>query len=416
MATPTATPAPTPAHGAAKKAFITRRRAMWVLAVVVVVAAIAGAVMRPPPPPMLLTATIVRGDIVRAVLATGTVEATDLVSVGAQASGQIRSLRVKLGQKVRAGDPIAEIESTNQRSALRNAEAAMVNVRAQRAAQRASLVQAETALGRQQALVAGGAIARADVDAARAARDVAQAQLEAFDAQIAQSATSLDTARANLGYTRIVAPIDGSVVAIVASEGQTVNAVQSSPTIVKLASLDAMTVEAEISEADVIHVRPGLPAFFTILGDPGRRFPGTVRDVEPAPESVSGDDARSAGANGDEAVYYNGLFDVPNRDGVLRIGMTAQVEIELARAANVLIAPFAALGAKRGDGRYTVRVLDAEGRAVERVIRVGMNNRVDVQVLSGLREGERVVIGEAAAKPASASWLPPPPAMPGGGR
>lgn len=395
--------------------FLTRRRALWIAAVAVVVVGVAGIVLRPPPPPTLLTTVVARGDIVRAVLATGTVEATDLVSVGAQASGQIRSLKVKLGQKVRAGDLIAEIDSTTQRNALRNADAALANIRAQRAAQQASVLQAEAAFRRQQAMMAGEATSRADFDIARANRDVARAQLEALDAQIAQSATSLDTARANLGYTRIVAPIDGSVVAIVASEGQTVNAVQSSPTIVKLASLEVMTVEAEISEADVIHVRPGLPASFTILGDPDRRFPGKVRDVEPAPESVSVDDARTSTQSSDEAVYYNGLFDVPNRDGVLRIGMTAQVEIELSRARNVLIAPFAALGERAKDGSYRVRVLDAEGRPVARTIRVGINNRVDVQVLSGLREGERIVVGEAAADQASASAFPPrPPSVPGG--
>ncbi len=400
---------------APKKRFLTRRRALWIAAITVMVVGVAGIVLRPAPPPTLLTTVVARGDIVRAVLATGTVEATDLVSVGAQASGQIRSLKVKLGQKVRAGDLIAEIDSTTQRNALRNADAALANVRAQRAAQQASVVQAEAAFRRQQTMMAGEATSRADFDAARANRDVARAQLEALDAQIAQSATSLDTARANLGYTRIVAPIDGSVVAIVASEGQTVNAVQSSPTIVKLASLDVMTVEAEISEADVIHVRSGLPASFTILGDPDRRFPGTVRDVEPAPESVSVDDARTSTLSSDEAVYYNGLFDVPNRDGVLRIGMTAQVEIELSRARNVLVAPFVALGERAKDGSYNVRVLDAEGRPVARTIRVGINNRVDVQVLSGLREGERVVVGETSAEPASASTFPPqPPNVPGG--
>lgn len=388
---------------------------LWLVAAAVVVVVVAAVALRPPPPPPLLTTPVVRGDIVRAVLATGTVEATELVSVGAQASGQIRSLKVKLGQKVRTGDLIAEIDSTTQRNALRNADAALANVRAQRAAQQASLVQAEAALKRQRMMMAGEATSQADFDAARATRDVAQAQLAALDAQIAQSATSVDTARANLGYTRIVAPIDGSVVAIVASEGQTVNAVQSSPTIVKLASLDVMTVEAEISEADVIHVRPGLSASFTILGDPDRRFPGRVRDVEPAPESVSQDDARSSTASGDEAVYYNGLFDVPNPDGVLRIGMTAQVEIELSRANDVLIAPFAALGTRAEDGSYPVRVLDAEGRAVARNIRVGINNRVDAQVLSGLRAGERIVVGEAAAPAASASVFPPrPPSVPGG--
>lgn len=399
-----------------KKPFLTRRRWLWIAAAVMVIALIALFFLRPAPPPQLLTTVVARGDIVRTVVATGTVEATDLVSVGAQASGQIRSLKVKLGQKVRAGDLIAQIDSTNQRNALRNSEAALANVRAQRAGQQASLVQAEAALKRQRMMIAGEATSRADYDAARANRDAALAQLQAFDAQIAQTATSLDTARANLGYTRIVAPIDGSVVAIVASEGQTVNAVQSSPTIVKIASLEMMTVEAEISEADVIHVRPGLPASFTILGDPDRKFPGTVRDVEPAPESVSEDDSRSSTQSGDEAVYYNGLFDVPNRDGVLRIGMTAQVEIVLARARQVLVVPFAALGARAGDGSYTVRVLDGKGRAVARSVRIGMNNRVDAQVLSGLRAGEQVVVGEASADAASSSGFPPrPPDVPDAG-
>jgi membrane fusion protein, macrolide-specific efflux system len=406
----------TTAQTAARKPFISRRRALWIAAATVAVVLIAAIVLRPPPPPQLLTTVVARGDLVRTVVATGTVEAKDLVSVGAQASGQIRSLKVKLGQKVRAGDLIAEIDSTNQRNALRNSEAALANVRAQRAGQQAALVQAEAAFKRQQMMIAGEATSRADYDAARANRDAALAQLQAFDAQIAQSATSLDTARANLGYTRIVAPIDGSVVAIVASEGQTVNAVQSSPTIVKIASLEVMTVEAEISEADVIHVRPGLSASFTILGDPDRKFPGTVSDVEPAPESVSEDDSRSTSTqSSDEAVYYNGLFDVPNRDGVLRIGMTAQVEIVLARAKQVLVVPFAALGARANDGSYTVRVLDGEGRAVARSVRIGMNNRVDAQVLSGLRAGERVVVGEASAEAASSSTFPPrPPNIPGG--
>jgi membrane fusion protein, macrolide-specific efflux system len=401
-------------HPSANKPVPMRRRGLWIAAAAIALALVALVFLRPPPPPQLLTTVVGRGDIVRTVVATGTVEATDLVSVGAQASGQIRSLKVTLGQKVRAGELIAQIDSTNQRNALRNAEAALANVRANRAAQQAAAIQADAAFLRQQTMIAGEATSRADYDAARANRDAARAQLQALDAQIAQSATLLDTARANLGYTRIVAPIDGSVVAIVASEGQTVNAVQSSPTIVKIASLEVMTVEAEISEADVIHVRPGLPASFTILGDPDRKFPGTVRDVEPAPESVSEDDSRSTTQSTDEAVYYNGLFDVPNRDGVLRIGMTAQVEIVLARAKQVLVVPFAALGARADDGSYTVRVLDGEGRVVERKVRIGMNNRVDAQVLSGLRGGERVVVGEASPEAASASFPPQPPNIPGG--
>ena len=395
-----------------------RKRWPWFAAATLVVAIALFFALRPPPPPRLLTARVERGDLVRTVVATGTIEATDLVSVGAQASGQIRTLKVKVGQKVRAGELIAEIDSTTQRNAVRSADAALANIRAQRAAQRASLLQAEAAWQRQQRMAVVEATSRADLDAARATRDAARAQLQALDAQIAQSLTSLDNARANLGYTRIVAPIDGTVVAVVAKEGQTVNAVQSSPTIVKLASLDTMTVEAEISEADVIHVRPGLPVSFTILGDPDRRFRATLRDVKPAPESVSEDDSRGTTTTtqgSDQAVYYNGRFDVANPDGVLRIGMTAQVDIELARANGVLKVPFAALGDRGGDGRYAVRVVDARGEVRVRRVRVGMDNRVDAQVLDGLQAGEQVVIGEAVeAAPTSSAFPPRPPRVPGG--
>lgn len=387
-----------------------RKPVYWIIAVVMI-GAIALWALRPPPPPRLLTATVDRGDLERTVVATGTVEAKRLVSVGAQASGQIKSLKVALGDRVVAGQLIAEIDSTNQRNALRNAEAVLANVRAQRAGQRAALVQAEAAYRRQSMMMESDATSRADMEAARASLDAAKAQLDAIDAQIAQASTGLDTARANLGYTRVVAPSDGVVVAVIVEEGQSVNAVQSSPTIVKIATLDTVTVEAEISEADVIHVEPGQAAYFTILGDPDRRFPGKVRSIEPAPESISEDDSRggSSGTGSDEAVYYNGLFDVANADGTLRIGMTAQVNIVLGRIENALLLPLAALGERGPDGGYAVQVLDAEGRPTKRSVQVGMKNQIDAQVVSGLREGERVVIGEAAEAAEESSGFPPRP-------
>ncbi len=388
------------------------RRRTWIwIALAIVIAAIASmVVLRPEPAPRLLTATVSRGALERTVVATGTVEARRLVSVGAQASGQIKTLKVALGDRVVAGQLIAEIDSTNQRNALRNAEAGLTNVRAQRAGQRASLVQAEAAYRRQRTMMESDATSRADLEAAKAAFEAAQAQLDAIDAQIAQGNTGLDTARANLGYTRVVAPSDGVVVAVIVEEGQSVNAVQSSPTIVKIATLDTVTVEAEISEADVIHVKPGQAAYFTILGDPDRRFPGSLRSIEPAPESISEDDSRSGSStSSNEAVYYNGLFDVPNTDGTLRIGMTAQVNIVLGRIDNTLLLPLAALGERDADGRYTVRVLDAKGQSAQRAVRIGMKNQIDAQVVSGLRVGERVVIGEAAEEAESSGFPPPPP-------
>ncbi|GAB3089333.1 efflux RND transporter periplasmic adaptor subunit [Lysobacter terrae] len=351
--------------------------------------------LRPPVPPALLTSPATIADIEDAVIATGTIDAAKLVSVGAQASGQIKSLKVEPGDQVKAGDVIAEIDATNQENSLRNAEAAIASVRAQRSAQMAALKQARLAFARQKQLVARQLVAKADYDSAEATLSSTQAQIAALDAQIRQSQTLLDTARTNLGYTMIVAPIDGTVVAVVAKEGQTVNALQSAPTIVKLAKLDTVTINAEISEADVIKVRSGQAVYFTILGDPTKRYYARLRTVEPAPSSIETNDTTSDSTS--KAIYYNALFDVDNPNGVLRIAMTAQVHVVMAQAKGAVTIPAAALGAKTKDGSYNVQVVDDRGRPIPRTIKVGINNNVTAQVLGGLGAGEKVVVGEAAA-------------------
>jgi macrolide-specific efflux system membrane fusion protein len=231
-----------------------------------------------------------------------------------------------------------------------------------------------------------------------------RAQIQALDAQIEQGQTELDTAQANLGYTRILAPMDGTIVAVVAKEGQTVNANQAAPTIVKLAKLDIVTVSAEISEADVIKVQAGQKVYFTILGNPDKRYYGTLRTIEPAPESIesetpSSSSSSSSSGSSSQAIYYNGLFEVPNPSGELRISMTAQVYLVLEEAKGVVTIPSAALGDKARDGVFTVKVVDAEGNPAPRAVRVGINNNATVQVLSGLKAGERVVVGEGSSTP-----------------
>ena len=225
------------------------------------------------------------------------------------------------------------------------------------------------------------------------------------------------SARVNLGYTSIVAPIDGVVVAVVTKQGQTVNSALSTPTIVVLARLDRMRIKAEISEADVIRVRPGLPVHFTILGDPEHRYHARLRQVQPAPESIVNDlnaagsstttGASGSGTGSSGAVYYNALFEVPNHDGRLRAMMTAQVSVVLDRRSNVLRMPATALGARTADGRYSVRIRDNTNRIITRQVRIGLNNKVMVEVLDGLRAGDAVVVGESdpADRAASAAAL-----------
>lgn len=383
-----------------------RGRVLLLLAALVLVAAGCWFALRKPAAPALATAPVGRGDIQQTVEATGTIDAFKRVSVGAQASGQVRSLKVQLGDTVKEGDLIAEIDATTQQNEVLRAESTLQQQRAQLAVQQASLRKAELDHARQREMLAAEATSQQEYDAAEAQLRTARAQLQASQAQITGSETAVATARANLAYTRITAPMDGTVVAVVTEEGRTVNANQTAPTIVMLARLDVVTVNAEISEADVVKIRSGMPVYFTTLGDPDRRYHATLRQINPAPASIANESSSSAGSSGSSstsAVYYNALFDVENPDGTLRIDMTAQVSVLLKEAKGVLMVPAVALGPKRRDGVQRVRVVGADGVPQPREVKVGINNGASAEVLSGLAEGERVVVGEAGAGSGAAS-------------
>ncbi|KXJ64827.1 efflux transporter periplasmic adaptor subunit [Achromobacter xylosoxidans] len=360
-----------------------------------------------PPPPTFAVAEVSRADLEDSVLASGTIDAIERVSVGAQATGQLKSLKVELGDRVKKGQLVAEIDDLTQQNELRNAQAALQTRRAERAAKVATLKQAELAFKRQRQMLAADASSREAYETAEATLAVTRAEIASLDAQIAQAEIQVDTAQVNLGYTRIVSPIDGMVVAVVTKEGQTVNSIQSAPTIIKVAQVDTMTIKAQISEADVTRVKPGLPVYFTILGEPDERYRATLRAVEPAPDSIQKEDAASSltsssSTSTSAAVYYNGLFDVPNPDEKLRISMTAQVFIVLGEAKDAVVVPASALGKRGKDGRYEVRVVLDGNKTETRQVRIGMNNNVQAQVLEGLEVGERVVSADsspAAAKP-----------------
>lgn len=345
------------------------------------------------------TVPAVIGDIEDTVIAAGSLEASRMVSVGAQVSGQIKSLHVQLGDQVNAGDLIAEIDSTLQENDVRDARAAMAVARAERNMEAATLKRMQLAFERQKMMLAEDATSRAEYELAEAELNAIRARIEALDAQIEQRQTRLDVAIANLGYTKIRAPMDGVVVAVVVKEGQTVNAMQAAPTIVKLAQLDTMTVNAEISEADVVKIKPGQPVYFTILGNPEKRYHGTLRTIEPAPKSLEAETPAAAGGassgNSNDAIYYNALFEVANPERELRISMTAQVYIVLKSAHSVLTIPSVALGDRTADGRFSVRVLNGESGPSVRTVDIGINNRNVAQVLDGLSAGEQVIVGEA---------------------
>jgi len=385
-----------------------RRLGRWRVGAIVALLLLAVVAARgrlsPPPPPRFATSPVTRGDMEVSVLATGTIEAARQVSVGTQATGEVKRLHVALGDTVRQGDLIAEIDSKQQDNDLRRASAALASALADLQARRAAARQAGFALRRSRELADLDAGSRADVEAAESVEQGARAAVAVAEAAVAQARLAQDTARVTVGYARVVAPMDGTVVAIVTEQGQTVNAVQASPTIIKLARLDAVTVKAQISEADVAKVRPGMPVSFTLLGDPETRYETTLRAIEPGPTTIANDTPGATASTGGAAspIYYNGIFDMPNPQGRLRIAMTAQAAIVVSRVAGALLVPSPALGARGQDGRYAVRVVTAGGAGAgtvqERRVRIGADNHVLAQVLDGLSVGERVITSEASGK------------------
>jgi macrolide-specific efflux system membrane fusion protein len=403
-----------------------RRRAPLIIGLLIALAAGGGAVMKlkSNPNTNLATAPVTIGDIEQTVLATGTLKPVKLVAVGAQASGRLVALNVRLGQEVKAGDLIGEIDSLTQQNTLRTNEASLRNVRAQREEKLATLALAEANLARQQATLAQKASSRADYDNAEATVKQTQAQIAQLDAQIVEAEVAIETARVNLGYTRITAPIEGTVLSIATQQGQTVNAVQSAPTIVVLGQVHTMTVRVEISEADVVRVKPGQNVYFTILGDPDHRYEAKLGTIEPAPESIKTDSSfsststttssssSSSSSSTSSAIYYNGVFNVANPDGRLMTYMTAEVHILLGEARNVPTIPASALGNANADGSHTIRVLDSTGAIDRRTVRIGLNNKIRAEVTSGLRAGERVVITAPDQAPKQ-TVMPPPPSAGG---
>jgi macrolide-specific efflux system membrane fusion protein len=356
-----------------------------------------------------ITASATRFDLEDSVLATGILKAFKTVAVGAQVNGQLKTLHVALGDKVKKGQLLAEIDPVLPQNTLKDAEAQVDNLQAQKRSKQALLKQYELACQRQSRMNAKDAGSKADLEVAQAQLESTRHDISSLEAQIRKAIIAVDTARANLGYTRIHAPIDGTVISIDTEEGQTVVSNQSATTILTLATLDTMTIKAKISEADVTRVKPGLPTYFTLLGDSDTRYYGKLRAIEPGPVS-NGTTSAGTGStvSSSSAIYYYGLFEVPNPDNKLKVSMTTQVAVVLNQVKQALCIPVSVLGEKQKDGKTTVRVLVGE-QAETRTIRTGMSNSVQIQVLGGLREGEKVIIGDSSNLPKTDSSNMPPP-------
>lgn len=359
--------------------------------------------LRSSPPEEYVTATVRQGDIENSVLATGRIDAIERVNVGAQVSGQVKSLKVKLGDRVTKGQLIADIDDVPQRNDLRNAEAALNGVKAELEAKQALLKKAELHFKRQRKMLSEDASSREDFESAEATLATTRAELKSLNARLVQAQIEVAKRKVELGYTRVVAPMDGIVIAVVTQQGQTVNSSQSAPTIIKLARLDIMTIKAQISEADITRIAVGQKARFTIFSEPDKHYEAMLRTIELAPESVMKDDylSSSSSASGsgtsNASVYYNALLDVPNPENRLRIAMTAQVTLLVSEAKNTLLVPIQAVY-KIGENKQEVKVLTGNGKLETREVKTGITNSLDIQIIEGLKIGENVVLSNSGEK------------------
>ena len=439
--------------------------------------------------PEYIYATVQRGDFEDLVSATGSLQPRDYVDVGAQVSGQLRKLHVEVGADVAEGQLLAEIDAEQSVARVDASRASLRAQQAQLTQSRANLKKAERDLLRLQNLWKAKATTLELVENAETVVETTRAQIEMQEAQIEQLQASMRVDESNLKYTKIYAPMAGTVVSITAKQGQTLNTNQSAPTLLRIADLSVMTVQTQVSEADISKLRTGMPAYFTTLGSQSRRWHGQLNRIEPTPTVTN------------NVVLYNAMFDVENSNRNLMAQMTAQVFFVVAEARGALVVPMAAMtfqrasqprreespevasngtalaasgaegtgtstrerrwnagGQRPGNGqawaaerndteaeptddaadqgterprragpriargpkqeqvaggepnpvterRATVKVADGDN-VVERDVVVGVSSRVQAQILSGLNEGERVVVGIKQPEAKRAAFTP----------
>jgi macrolide-specific efflux system membrane fusion protein len=331
-----------------------------------------------------------RGNIEEVVTSQGKLEAKQYVDVGTQVSGQLKVIHVDIGDSVAKGQLLAEIDPRVYQSQVEAGEARLNSLRAQLNQQKAEALLADQNLKRNRNLIAVNAVSQQALQETESQAAVAKAQVESIVAQIQETESNLKGSRTNLSYTKIYAPMAGTVTTLPTKEGQTLNANQTAPTVLQVANLDTMTVRAQVAEADVSRIKINMPAYFTTLGNNERRWPGKVRQILPTPQIVN------------DVVLYDVLIDVKNQEHMLMTGMTTQVFFVLGKAENALVVPAEVLTrrAPREDNEtgkaFRVAVMTEKGRE-PRVIRVGLQTRTQAEVVDGLAEGDKLAVNRPAA-------------------
>lgn len=343
---------------------------------------------------IFLTDEVKRGNIAQTVIATGTIRSNNRVEVGAQVSGRITKLNVVLGQEVKKGDLIATIDSMTQENDLEKAKSQLSSYEKQLESKKVNLEVKKSKYNRASNLYKVKSISQDDYETAKQEYADAKSGVSELEELIKQAKIEVKIAETDLSYTVITSPIDGVVVSIPISEGQTVNSMQSAPTIVQVADLKKMLIKPEISEGDITKLRKGQEVEFTILSLPEKVYRAKIDSIDPATTTLT-DDEYEESVSDTEAVYYYANVIVDNIDNNLRIGMTTTNTIKVAEAKDVIVIPTTALY-KKGN-KYYVKTLGEKEVVEEKEVKIGINDEINTEIKSGLKEGEKLILTEMKA-------------------
>ncbi|XAK47575.1 efflux RND transporter periplasmic adaptor subunit [Campylobacter coli] len=346
-----------------------------------------------------LTQKVKKINISQTIEAVGKVYAKDQVDVGAQVSGQIIKLYVDVGSYVKQGDLIAQIDKDKQQNDLDITKAQLESAKANLESKKVALEIASKQYQREQKLYAAKASSLENLETQKNNFYALKANVAELNAQVVQLEITLKNAQKDLGYTTITAPMDGVVINVAVDEGQTVNANQNTPTIVRIANLDQMEVRMEIAEADVSKIKIGTELDFSLLSNPQKTYQASIASIDPADTQVSdsstsssSSSSGSSSSSSNNAIYYYAKFYVANKDDFLRIGMSIQNEIVVASAKDVIAVPTYTI--KNDAKGYYVEILQDQ-KAVKKYVKLGIKDSVNTQILEGLSEGELLVVSSS---------------------
>lgn len=356
----------------------------------------------------LATQSIVRMNIDQSIEAVGEVYAKEQVDVGAQVSGQITKLYVQIGDKVKAGDLIAQIDKDKQQNDLDITKAQLASTKANLESKKVALEIASSQYQREQKLYSNKATSLENLETLKNNFYGLKASVADLNAQVVQLEITLKNAEKDLGYTTITAPMDGIIINVAVDEGQTVNANQSTPTIVKIANLDEMEIRMEIAEADVSKIKVGTAVKFSILNDPEKKYEAKISSIDPAntttSDAKSNSSSSSTSSSSTSAIYYYAKVFVKNRDNFLRIGMSVENSIVIKSAPNALAVPTYAI--KNDKGGYFVELLRG-GQIIKSYVKIGIKDSINTQILDGVSENDLLVLSSSAKTGKSSGMRPP---------